>query len=184
VRARGDEAPAGGRRHLAVELDAGDLALRPHEAGEEGGVVARAGADLEHPVPVVDVEHAEHLRHDRRLRRRGRRHPVRVAAGHDGLVAVDGGEALPTGVLGEEGLAGHGGEGLGDRPLGQVAVPPEVAHQVPAQGGAVVLHRADRRRRPPTGPGSEVTSPAGRPWGAGPGAVARGATVRTWPSPS
>src|SRR5918994_1062477 len=55
---------------LAVQLDRGHVPLRADEAGQQGGVVTGPRPDLEHPLPVPQVEHLEHARHDRRLRRR------------------------------------------------------------------------------------------------------------------
>jgi hypothetical protein len=51
-------------RQRRVALDA------PHvraEAGEQRGVVARAGADVEDPLMALQLEQLEHARHDQRL---------------------------------------------------------------------------------------------------------------------
>ena len=84
---------AGGVDQFGIEVDRADSMIA-EPVGEEGGVVAGAGADLEHPVPRPCREPLEHPRHNRRLARGrgGNRTPGGVrGAGLRGqrLVGVD-----------------------------------------------------------------------------------------------
>jgi hypothetical protein len=98
---------AGGGRDLWVDLDAGDLPAWRDQLGQQRGVVAAAGADLQHVVARLGVELTQHRRHDRGLAGTAQRGAVRPAVAGHGVILVD---AL-NGDTGQEVLAGHGLEG-------------------------------------------------------------------------
>ena len=98
------------------------VSLRADEPRHQRGVVAGAGADLQHAVPGAQVELREHDRHHRRLGGRARRDAVDGLHG-DGLVGVGACERHP----GQEQVPRHGPERLLD---GSAAQPPAVAQPV------------------------------------------------------
>jgi hypothetical protein len=59
--------------NLGVDVDGGDLAVRPDQVSEQGGVVAGARTDLQHAAPGVDIELVEHHGDDDRLGRAAER---------------------------------------------------------------------------------------------------------------
>ena len=89
---------------------------RPHvsgEAGEQRGVVARAGADVEHPVVGGELEQLEHPGHDQRLGDRlvtgdGQRD---VLVGAVPIARRDKALARHTGDGGQDALVSDGGAG-------------------------------------------------------------------------
>jgi hypothetical protein len=64
--AEAGEAGPGGRRELVGDVDAGEAGAVgvAEPVAEQGGVVAGAGADLQHGRGVADVEGVEHGRHE------------------------------------------------------------------------------------------------------------------------
>lgn len=60
------EVLAGDLDQRRVEVDGVDSVVA-EAMGEQGGVVAGSGADLQHPAPGFNGEPVQHHRHDRRL---------------------------------------------------------------------------------------------------------------------
>lgn len=71
----GVQMPACRLRDVGVQIDGRDQVV-PQPVREQGGVVTGAGADLQHPVPVLHLQLGQHLRHQRRLAAGGDQHPV------------------------------------------------------------------------------------------------------------
>lgn len=78
------------RGEVLVDLDGGHLAGRAGELGEERGVDAGGGADLQDAVAGLDVGLFEHGGDEAGLRGRGQRGAIGGAAGDDNLWGVGG----------------------------------------------------------------------------------------------
>ena len=134
------------------------------EVGEQRGVVAGAGPDLEHAVAGADARASRASGHDRRLRRRRRRAARhRVPPGDDGVVAVHVVEPVALGV-GRPGTA-RGAPRRTRRPPGSSRRCPASRRwrdEVASQGGAGRIgHRGDRT----SGAGGTLPARAHRPGG-------------------
>jgi molybdopterin-dependent oxidoreductase alpha subunit len=124
-----DQARPGQICEIAIDVQADHLARWTDQTGDQRGVVARAGPDLEHSLPRLHIELVEHDRHDRGLRRRADREPVRVALGDDGLVGID----LLVRHTGKEHVPRHRPQRLGD-PVGGRAPGTHLRDKALAQG--------------------------------------------------
>ena len=111
---------------VAVEVDAGHLAVLTDDATEQRGVEPGAGADLQHALAAGDAELVQHDRHDRRLRRRADRLAVAVAFGHDRLVQVH----LVRRQVGQEQVSRDGAQCVGDEGIDGAALLPHLGKQV------------------------------------------------------
>src|SRR5690606_24438074 len=101
------EVGAGGFDQAGVDVDRGYAALLADDVGDEGGVVAGAGAHLKDVVARPEVELLEHDGHDGGLGGGAGGLARLVDLGDDGVVLVD----QLGGQIGEEVLAAHGAEG-------------------------------------------------------------------------
>src|SRR5690606_16441164 len=133
---RGVEVPPGRFGDVRVEVDGGDQAVVAEPVGQQGGVVAAAGADLQDPLSVPYVQAGQHQRHQGGLAAGGeqlavaqpdRQRRVLVRSPQPPLPCAGGGVLAPTafvaaddaGVVGRhEEVPWYGGERLPPRRVG------------------------------------------------------------------
>jgi hypothetical protein len=109
--------------------------------GQQRGVVAAAGADLQDLVARLGVELTQHRRHDRGLAGTAQGGAVRPAVAGHGVILVD---AL-DGHTGQEVLAGHGLEGRSQARVAQQPIGHELVDQPLVQLRCCGHHTAPSR---------------------------------------
>jgi hypothetical protein len=125
---------AGSFHEVVVDVDGGDVAPVADEVGEEGGVVAGAGAQFEDAFARLRVELVEHEGDDAGLGRAGDRCAVGVVLDADRAVRV----GVLEGGVGHEQVAGDGPQRGLDRGGADVSGRGELVGQLVAQSGGLV----------------------------------------------
>jgi hypothetical protein len=148
----GGKVVPGARRQLSIVLDRHDTARRSDDLGKDGGVVAGAGADLQHALAALQVEMIEIMRPETRhaVVEAARRvdadqhvvvDPVRRVVGrHERQIGLAERYDAP-GAGAQEPLARHGGIGIDDGRVVQHRHPQLQVLGIPAaQYRGIVVH--------------------------------------------